>query len=47
MTDDVTVDAYNVVFTYWDTPIEEYEQFMVDEYLSEPGFAERMAEYLE
>ena len=47
MTDDVVVDAYNVVFTYWDTPIEEYEQFMVDEYLSEPGFAERMAEYLE
>lgn len=42
MTDDVVVDAYNIVFTYWDSPIEEYEDFMVNEYGSEPGVAERL-----
>lgn len=42
MTDNLIVDAYNVVFTYWDSPIEEYEEFMVSEYLAEPGLAERL-----
>lgn len=44
MHDDLIVDAHNIVFTYWDSPIEDYEQFMVDEYAAEPGFTARMAE---
>ena len=38
----LVVDAYNIVFTYWDSPIEDYEEFMVSEYLAEPGLAERL-----
>lgn len=42
MKESVIVDAYNVVFTYWESTIEEYEDFMVNEYGAEPGVADRL-----
>lgn len=42
MKDNYIVDANNIVFTYWESPLEDYEAFMVSEYLAKPGLADRL-----